>query len=166
MRAFYCTLTKVSGEEHESMTDDPKSYFVTIEQHVIHFSTMDLCELIRFPQEFVPNTGFERSTVPFIANIVMALTTETYKGQCFVTRSQLPKSMRLVDTVVKRNLIHKGHDQERQGPFFDVLYAILKKEWFGIGEVFVEQMLLVKSRLENQSNQSLLFPHLITRSLL
>ncbi|XP_038716565.1 uncharacterized protein LOC120009907 [Tripterygium wilfordii] len=165
VRSFYRTLTEVQGEEHESMTDDPKSYSVTIEQQVIQFSTTDLCELIGFPREFVPNTGFERSTVPFMADIIMALTTETYSGQCFVTRSQLPKYMRLIDTVVKKNLIPIGHDQERRGPFLEVLYAMLKNEWFDVGEVFVEQMLLVKSRLENQSNQFLLFPRLITRLL-
>lgn len=52
--AFYYTHIEIPAKERKSMINDPKSYFVIIEQNVLQFSTIDLCELIGFPQDFDP----------------------------------------------------------------------------------------------------------------
>ncbi|XP_038710920.1 uncharacterized protein LOC120005380 [Tripterygium wilfordii] len=93
------------------MSNEPKSYLVIIDRNVIKFSTLDICELIEFPRAFVHNTYFEPAYVTSCIEMIMALSTDPYTGHSTVRRVALPYLMRLLDTVVKKNLVPVGHDQ-------------------------------------------------------
>jgi hypothetical protein len=89
------------------------------------------------------------------------------KSTC-IKIAQLPPSLLLVDSVLKRNVCPLGHKAQRIGDILTAFYVFEEKYWVNIPELIWKQLHkcwedMIEKRLVSASQRPLPFPCLITK---